>query len=138
MKIVTKYHKFYDALNTLKKYININIEEKILRYSILSKLYKLNEEEIKNLIKISQDYEPKKNKINITLEEYYYEKIQDKRIKNWILDIIKEKNLLQIKKETNLISKRPGITYKLNSTNFLKIIEIQNNNTHTQEEKNII
>lgn len=138
MKIVPKYQEFYNSLSILKKYININIEEKILKYSILSKLYKLNEEEIQNLIKISQDYELKKNKINITLEEYYYEKIQDKKIKNWILEIIREKNSLQIKKETNLISKRSGITYKLNSTNFLKIIEIQNNSKYTQEKKNYI
>ncbi|BDU63114.1 hypothetical protein BOFE_06540 [Candidatus Borrelia fainii] len=137
MKITPKYQEFYNSLSILKKYININIEEKILRYSILSKLYKLNEEEIQNLIKISQDYELKKNKINITLEEYYYEKIQDKKIKNWILEIIKEKNSLQIKKETNLISKRSGITYKLNSTNFLKIIEIQNNSKYTQEKKEL-
>ncbi|WP_421622894.1 BB_0208 family protein [Borrelia sp. MN22-0132] len=137
MKIVPKYQEFYNSLSILKKYININIEEKILKYSILSKLYKLNEEEIQNLIKISQDYELKKNKINITLEEYYYEKIQDKKIKNWILEIIREKNSLQIKKETNLISKRSGITYKLNSTNFLKIIEIQNNSKYTQEKKEL-
>ncbi|WP_038452306.1 BB_0208 family protein [Borrelia parkeri] len=137
MKIAPKYQEFYNSLSILKKYININIEEKILRYSILSKLYKLNEEEIQNLIKISQDYELKKNKINITLEEYYYEKIQDKKIKNWILEIIREKNSLQIKKETNLISKRSGITYKLNSTNFLKIIEIQNNSKYTQEKKEL-
>ncbi|AAX17544.1 MULTISPECIES: BB_0208 family protein [Borrelia] len=137
MKIAPKYQEFYNSLSILKKYININIEEKILRYSILSKLYKLNEEEIQNLIKISQDYELKKNKINITLEEYYYEKIQDKKIKNWILEIIREKNSLQIKKETNLISKRSGITYKLHSTNFLKIIEIQNNSKYTQEKKEL-
>ncbi|AHH12222.1 Hypothetical protein BHO_0094700 [Borrelia hermsii YBT] len=137
MNISTKCQEFYDALSILKKYIHINIEEKILRYSILSKLYKLNEEAIKDLIKISQDYELKKNKINITLEEYYYEETQDQKIKNWILEIIREKNLLQIKKETNLISKRPGITYKLNSTNFLKIIEMQNNSKYTQEKKEL-
>ncbi|WP_024654056.1 BB_0208 family protein [Borrelia persica] len=137
MKITTKYHKFYDALNTLKKYINTNVEEKILKYSILSKLYKLNEQEMINLIQISQDYELKKNTLNITLEEYYYEEVEDNNIKNWILEIIKEKNLLQIEKETNLLSKRPGITYKINSSNFLKIIEIQNNKQYTQEKKEL-
>ncbi|AHH08169.1 hypothetical protein baBA2_000200 [Borrelia anserina] len=137
MRIVTKYQEYYNTLSRLKKYIHMNIEEKILRYSILSKLYKLNEKEIKNLIKISQDYELKKNKINVTLEEYYYEETQDKKIKEWILEIIREKNLLQIKKETNLISKRHEITYKLNATNFLKIIEIQNNSKYTQEKKEL-
>ena len=42
----------------------------------------LNEEEIKNLIKISRDYEQKRNTINITLEEYYYEENEDTKIKN--------------------------------------------------------
>ncbi|WP_024655588.1 BB_0208 family protein [Borrelia hispanica] len=137
MTILTKYQKFYDTLEILKKYINTNVEEKILKYSILSKLYKLNEKEIINLITISKNYELKKNILNITLEEYYYEEAQDNNIKNWILEIIKEKNLLQIKKETNLISKRPGITYKLNSSNFLKIIEISNNNQYTKEKKEL-
>ncbi|AYE36098.1 hypothetical protein DB313_01060 [Borrelia turcica IST7] len=131
MSTITKRQEFYDSLSILKKYINENIEEKILKYSIFSKLYILNEEEIKNLIKISRDYEQKRNTINITLEEYYYEKNEDTKIKNWILEIIKGKNSLQIQKETNLISKRLGITYKLKSTNFLKLIEIQNNPKYT-------
>ncbi|QMU99011.1 hypothetical protein F0310_01000 [Borrelia sp. A-FGy1] len=127
MNTIIKRQEFYDSLSILKKYINENIEEKILKYSIFSKLYMLNEEEIKSLIKISKDYENKRNKIKITLEEYYYEENENKKIKNWILEIIKEKNSLQIQKETNLMSKRLGITYKLKSTNFLKLIEIQNN-----------
>ncbi|BCR21643.1 BB_0208 family protein [Borrelia sp. HM] len=137
MKLLTKSQTFYDNLRMLKKHIILNIEEKILRYSILSKLYKLNESDIKNLIKVSKNYELKKNSINITLEEYYYEEIQDTKIKNWILEIIREKNLLHITKETNFISKRSGITYKLNATNFLKIIEIQNNHTYTEEKKEL-
>ncbi|BCR20816.1 BB_0208 family protein [Borrelia miyamotoi] len=137
MKILTKHQKFYDNLKILKKYINANIEEKILRYSILSKLYKLNEDEIITLIKISKNYELQKNSINTTLEEYYYEETQDKKIKNWLLEIIREKNLLHTQKETNFISKRPGITYKLNSTNFLKLIAIQNNQKYTQEKKEL-
>lgn len=138
MKILTKHQKFYDNLKILKKYINANIEEKILRYSILSKLYKLNEDEIITLIKVSKNYELQKNSTNSTLEEYYYEETQDRKIKNWMLEIIREKNLLHIQKETNFISKRPGITYKLNSTNFLKLIAIQNNQKYTQEKKNYI
>ncbi|QFP42105.1 hypothetical protein F9Y90_03220 [Borrelia miyamotoi] len=137
MKILTKHQKFYDNLKILKKHINANIEEKILKYSILSKLYKLNEDEIITLIKISKNYELQKNSTNITLEEYYYEETQNKKIKNWMLEIIREKNLLHIQKETNLISKRPGITYKLNSTNFLKLIAIQNNQKYTQEKKEL-
>ncbi|ETZ17435.1 hypothetical protein BDCR2A_00234 [Borrelia duttonii CR2A] len=60
MTITTKYQKFYDNLKILKKYINTNVEEKILKYSILSKLYKLNEKEVINLITISKNYELKK------------------------------------------------------------------------------
>ena len=137
MKLLTKSRTFYDNLRMLKKHIILNIEEKILRYSILSKLYKLNEYDIKNLIKLSKNYELKKNLINTTLEEYYYEEIQDTKIKNWILEIIREKNLLHITRETNFISKRSGITYKLNATNFLKIIEIQNNQKYTEEKKEL-
>ncbi|UGQ17015.1 BB_0208 family protein [Borrelia sp. RT1S] len=127
MNTITKRQEFYDSLSLLRKYIDENIEEKILKYSIFSKLYMLNEKEIKNLIEISKEYELEKNKINSTLEEYYYEKNKDTKIKDWLLGIIREKNSLQIRKETNLISKRLGITYKLKSTHYLKLIEIQNN-----------
>ncbi|AWG42601.1 hypothetical protein CR532_01070 [Candidatus Borreliella tachyglossi] len=137
MKIVTKHQEFYDSLLILKRYINKNIEEKMLRYNISSKLYKLSEEEIKTLIKISKDYELQKNQIKITLEEYYYEATQHEKIKNWILEIIREKNLLQVKKETNFISKRLGITYKIKSTNFLKLIDIQNNLKYTRDKKEL-
>ncbi|UER67403.1 BB_0208 family protein [Borrelia sp. BU AG58] len=127
MSTIKKRRGFYESLSILKKYVDENIEEKILKYSIFSKLYMLNEEEVKNLIRVSKEYELKKDKINRTLEEYYYEESKDIKVKDWLLEIIKEKNSLQVQRETNLISKRLGITYKIKSTHFLKLTEIQNN-----------
>ncbi|WKC57784.1 BB_0208 family protein [Borrelia sp. P9F1] len=131
MSAITKRQEFYDSLSVLRKYIDENIEEKILKYSIFSKLYMLSEEEIKSLIKISKEYELGKDKIDSALEEYYYEENKNTKIKDWLLGIIREKNSLQIRKETNLISKRLGITYKLKSTHYFKLIEIQNNPEYT-------
>ncbi len=124
MKTLKKDPEFYDSLDTLKKYIIKYIEEKVLKYSIFSQLYKLEKPEIIELIKISSDYEKEKNGLNTSLEEYYYKKTQNEIIKKWILEIVKSKNLTQISKEDNFNTKKLGITYKLKSNNFLKLIEI--------------
>ncbi|MBB6213161.1 BB_0208 family protein [Borreliella californiensis] len=137
MKTIKKDSEFYDSLATLKKYINKYIEEKVLKYSISSKLYKLEKPEIIELIKISNAYEKEKNILNASLEEYYYKKTQNEVIKKWILEIIKSKNFTQITKEANLNTKKLGTTYKLKSSNFLKLIEIQNNPYYSQEKKDI-
>lgn len=63
MKTIKKDSEFYDSLATLKKHINKYIEEKVLKYSISSQLYKLEKPEIIELIKISNDYEKEKNSI---------------------------------------------------------------------------
>ncbi|MGF7101619.1 BB_0208 family protein [Borreliella kurtenbachii] len=137
MKTIKKDSEFYDSLATLKKYINKYIEEKVLKYSISSQLYKLEKPEIIELIKISNDYEKEKNELNASLEEYYYKKTQNKVIKKWILEIVRSKNFTQINKEANLNTKKLGTTYKLKSSNFLKLIEIQNNPYYSQEKKDI-
>ncbi|AIJ29577.1 BB_0208 family protein [Borreliella valaisiana] len=137
MKTLKKDPEFYDSLDTLKKYIIKYIEEKVLKYSIFSQLYKLEKPEIIELIKISSDYEKEKNGLNTSLEEYYYKKTQNEIIKKWILEIVKSKNLTQISKEDNFNTKKLGITYKLKSNNFLKLIEIQNNPYYSQEKKDI-
>ncbi|MCD2382821.1 hypothetical protein LRB32_05695, partial [Borreliella americana] len=126
MKTIKKDSEFYDSLASLKKYINKYIEEKVLKYSISSQLYKLKKPEIIELIKISNDYEKEKNVFNTSLEEYYYKKTQNEVIKKWILEIVRSKNFSQINKEANLNTKKLGTTYKLKSSNFLKLIEIQN------------
>ncbi|OJH15601.1 hypothetical protein ER70_01750 [Borreliella bissettiae] len=137
MKTIKKDSEFYDSLATLKKYINKYIEEKVLKYSISSQLYKLEKSEIIELIKISNDYEKEKNELNASLEEYYYKKTQNEIIKKWILEIVRSKNLAQISKAANLNTKKLGTTYKLKSSNFLKLIEIQNNPYYSQEKKDI-
>ncbi|WKC75942.1 BB_0208 family protein [Borreliella valaisiana] len=137
MKTLKKDPEFYDSLATLKKYIIKYIEEKVLKYSIFSQLYKLEKPEIIELIKISSDYEKEKNGLNTSLEEYYYKKTQNEIIKKWILEIVKSKNLTQISKEDNFNTKKLGITYKLKSNNFLKLIEIQNNPYYSKEKKDI-
>ncbi|AEL18393.1 conserved hypothetical protein [Borreliella bissettiae DN127] len=137
MKTIKKDSEFYDSLATLKKYINKYIEEKVLKYSISSQLYKLEKSEIIELIKISNDYEKEKNELNASLEEYYYKKTQNEIIKKWILEIVRSKNFAQISKEANLNTKKLGTTYKLKSSNFLKLIEIQNNPYYSQEKKDI-
>lgn len=137
MKTVKKDSEFYDSLAKLKKYIIKYIEEKALKYSISSQLYKLEKPEIIELIKISNDYEKEKNVLNISLEEYYYKKTQNEIIKKWILEIVKNKNFTQISEEANFITKKLGITYKLKSNIFLKLIEIQNNPYYSQEKKDI-
>lgn len=137
MKTFKKDPEFYDSLATLKKYIIKYIEEKVLKYSIFSQLYKLEKPEIIELIKISSDYEKKKIGLNTSLEEYYYKKTQNEIIKKWILKIVRSKNLTQISKEVNFNTKKLGITYKLKSNNFLKLIEIQNNPCYSQEKKDI-
>lgn len=137
MKTIKKDPEFYNSLATLKKYIIKYIEEKVLKYSISSQLYKLKKPEIIELIKISNDYEKEKNVSNSSLEEYYYKKTQNEIIKKWILEIVRNKNFTQISKETNFNTKKLGITYKLKSNNFLKLIEIQNNPYYSQEKKDI-
>lgn len=137
MKTIKKDPEFYDSLAKLKKYIIKYIEEKALKYSISSQLYKLEKPEIIELIKISNDYEKEKNVLNISLEEYYYKKTQNEIIKKWILEIVKNKNFTQINEEANFITKKLGITYKLKSNIFLKLIEIQNNPYYSQEKKDI-
>ncbi|WKC87897.1 BB_0208 family protein [Borreliella japonica] len=137
MKTIKKDSEFYNSLTTLKKYIIKYIEEKVLKYSISSQLYKLEKPEIIELIKISNDYEKEKNVLNTSLEEYYYKKTQNEIIKKWILEIIRNKNFTQISKEDNFNTKKLGITYKLKSNNFLKLIEIQNSPYYSQEKKNI-
>ncbi len=47
----------------------------------------------------------------------------------------KNKNFAQISEEANFITKKLGITYKLKSNIFLKLIEIQNNPYYSQEKK---
>ncbi len=113
MKTIKKDPEFYNSLATLKKYIIKYIEEKVLKYSISSQLYKLKKPEIIELIKISNDYEKEKNVSNSSLEEYYYKKTQNEIIKKWILEIVRNKNFTQISKETNFNSKKLEITYKL-------------------------
>ncbi|AJA90039.1 hypothetical protein OY14_01020 [Borreliella chilensis] len=137
MKTIKRDLEFYDSLTTLKKYIIKYIEEKVLKYSISSQLYKLEKTEIIELIKISNNYEKEKNALNTSLEEYFYKKTQNEIIKKWILEIIRNKNLSQISKETNFNTKKMGIQYKLKSNNFLKLIEIQNNPYYSQEKKDI-
>ncbi|WNY68434.1 BB_0208 family protein [Borreliella lusitaniae] len=137
MKTIKKDPEFYDSLTILKKYIIKYIEEKVLKYSISSQLYKLKKPEIIELIKISNDYEKEENVLDTSLEEYYYKKTQNEIIKKWILEIVKSKNFAQISKETNFNTKKLGTTYKLKSNNFLKLIEIQNNPYYSQEKKDI-
>ncbi|MCD2396612.1 hypothetical protein LRB77_02055, partial [Borreliella burgdorferi] len=137
MKTIKKDSEFYDSLATLKKYINKYVEEKVLKYSISSQLYKLEKPEIIELIKISNDYEKEKNAFNTSLEECYYKNTQNEAIKKWILEIVRNKNFIQISKEANLNTKKLGTTYKLKSSNFLKLIEIQNSPYYSQEKKDI-
>ncbi|MCD2415371.1 hypothetical protein LRB88_02430, partial [Borreliella burgdorferi] len=137
MKTIKKDSEFYDSLATLKKHINKYIEEKVLKYSISSQLYKLEKPEIIELIKISNDYEKEKNAFNTSLEECYYKNTQNEAIKKWILEIVRNKNFIQISKEANLNTKKLGTTYKLKSSNFLKLIEIQNSPYYSQEKKDI-
>ncbi|APS98425.1 hypothetical protein Bmayo_01030 [Borreliella mayonii] len=137
MKTIKRDSEFYDFLAILKKYINKYIEEKVLKYSISSQLYKLEKPKIIELIKISNDYEKEKNVLNTSLEEYYYKKTQNEAIKKWILEIVRSKNFTQISKETSINTKKLGTTYKLKSSNFLKLIAIQNNPYYSQEKKDI-
>ncbi len=82
MKTIKKDSEFYDSLATLKKHINKYIEEKVLKYSISSQLYKLEKPEIIELIKISNDYEKEKMHLTLHLKNATTKTLKMKQLKN--------------------------------------------------------